>query len=182
MLIAKKKSETNIAEYILYMWQLEDIMRAKGFDKNLINEILVEPLEVEENKKVEIRNWYSEFIDKMQNQGIKEKGHLNELNVLLFELNYLHNALLNTIKDEEYARLYLGAKLSIDALKSKSSSQVKNDIEVCLSGLYGLLLLRLRKQNISKETDESMLTFSKMIAYLTAKYHRAQNTGDPSRN
>ena len=40
MIIAKKKKNENIAEYILYMWQIEDLIRAynlniKGLDKGI---------------------------------------------------------------------------------------------------------------------------------------------------
>ena len=32
MIIAKQKRRENIAEYVLYMWQLEDLIRAYNFD------------------------------------------------------------------------------------------------------------------------------------------------------
>ena len=32
MIIASKKRKENIAEYILYMWQIEDMIRANDFD------------------------------------------------------------------------------------------------------------------------------------------------------
>ena len=30
MIIAQKKRKENIAEYLLYMWQIEDLIRATG--------------------------------------------------------------------------------------------------------------------------------------------------------
>ena len=32
MIIASQKKKENIAEYLLYMWQIEDIIRAYGLD------------------------------------------------------------------------------------------------------------------------------------------------------
>ena len=32
MFVAKQKRHENIAEYLLYMWQVEDILRALHFD------------------------------------------------------------------------------------------------------------------------------------------------------
>lgn len=32
MIIAKKLKEQNIAEYLIYMWQVEDLIRANGCD------------------------------------------------------------------------------------------------------------------------------------------------------
>ena len=38
MLIAQQKLKENIAEYILYMYQIEDVIRAYHFDLNKIME------------------------------------------------------------------------------------------------------------------------------------------------
>ena len=170
MLIAQQKKESNIAEYILYMWQLEDIIRANNFDIEQISNLLVDPLTIDEETKTKIAGWYKHLIEKMKSQGIKVKGHLSELDDLMLELQYLHNTLLSVVKDQKYERLYLSAKLNIDAFKTKLSATTQNDIDVCLNGLYGLLLLRLKKKPISKDTTEAMKSFSQMIAYLSHKY------------
>ncbi len=170
MLIAQQKKENNIAEYILYMWQLEDIIRANNFDSAQITKLLVEPLAIDEDTMKNIAEWYQLMIDKMKRQGITVKGHLSELGDLILELQYLHSTLLNVVNDRKYERLYLSAKLNIDAFKSKLSSTIQNDIDVCLNGLYGLLLLRLKKKPVSKDTTEAMDSFSQMIAYLAFKY------------
>ena len=176
MLIAQQKKENNIAEYILYMWQLEDIIRANNFDSDRISKLLVEPLTIDDKTKKNISNWYKLLIDKMKSQGIMDKGHLSELGDVLLELQYLHNTLLTVVKDQKYERLYLSAKLNIDAFKTKLSSATQNEIEVCLNGLYGLLLLRLKKKPISKDTTEAMNSFSQMIAYLSYKYKTANQS------
>ena len=177
MLIAQQKKKDNIAEYILYMWQLEDILRAKKFDISAIKKLLVEPLPVDDSEKIKIAEWYNQLIDKMKIQGLNKKGHLSELNDLIIELQYLHETLLNVLNDSKYEKLYLSTKLSIDALKIKSGSGNENEIYVCLNGLYGLLLLRLKKQQISDETTEAMQLFSKLIAYLAAKYKEVNQPG-----
>jgi hypothetical protein len=176
MLIAQQKKENNIAEYILYMWQLEDIIRANKLDIELVTGLLVEPLTVSEETKKEIADWYKILIDKMKKQGIVSKGHLNELDELIFELQYLHNTLLNVIKDKKYERIYLSAKLNIDAFKTKLNTTTQNEVDVCLNGLYGLLLLRLKKKPVSNDTTEAMNSFSQMIAYLSSKYKTASQS------
>lgn len=175
MLIAKQKKENNIAEYILYMWQLEDIIRANDFDLDQISKFLIDPLTIDEETRINIAEWYMDLIAKMKSQGIMTKGHLSELDDLLLELQYLHNSLLNVLKDQKYEHLYLSAKLNIDAFKTKLSSTVQNDIDVCLNGLYGLLLLRLNKKPVSKDTTEAMNSFSQLIAYLSYKYKVLKN-------
>jgi hypothetical protein len=173
MQIAQQKKQNNIAEYILYMWQLEDIVRANKFDALALNKLLVEPLALDETNKKQIEGWYGDLIDKMKAQKLDVNGHLSELNELIAELQYLHESLLNVLNDKEYEKIYLSSKLNIDALKSKSGSTKQNDISVCLNGLYGLLLLRLKKQQISTETTEAMQSISKLIGYLASKYKTA---------
>jgi hypothetical protein len=170
MQIAQQKKENNIAEYILYMWQLEDIIRANNFDDSALNKLLVEPLSVDKNTKAQIDAWYRVLIDKMKAQKLDKAGHLSELTELIIELKYLHDTLLNVLNDKAYEKLYLSSKLNIDALRIKSGATEQNDISVCLNGLYGLLLLRLKKQEISSETTEAMLSISRLIAYLASKY------------
>ncbi len=41
MLIAREKRKTNIAEYILYMWEIEDLIRANGFDIDKIDRNII---------------------------------------------------------------------------------------------------------------------------------------------
>ena len=41
MIVAKEKRENNIAEYLLYMWQVEDIIRACNYDITVINANIV---------------------------------------------------------------------------------------------------------------------------------------------
>ena len=43
MLIAQQKLKENIAEYILYMYQIEDVIRAYQFDLDSILENYVKP-------------------------------------------------------------------------------------------------------------------------------------------
>ncbi|MFW5767468.1 MAG: DUF4924 family protein, partial [Bacteroidota bacterium] len=62
MIIAKQKKQENIAEYVLYMWQIEDLLRALKFDEKLIEEQLVEQYDVPETEKTEIRNWYKGLV------------------------------------------------------------------------------------------------------------------------
>ncbi|NJM15399.1 MAG: DUF4924 family protein [Bacteroidales bacterium] len=51
MLIAKEKRNENVAEYILYMWQLEDLLRGCNFDINIVEREIVENLRLAKNKR-----------------------------------------------------------------------------------------------------------------------------------
>ena len=41
MIIASQKKKENIAEYLLYMWQIEDIIRAYGLDIDQIQKHII---------------------------------------------------------------------------------------------------------------------------------------------
>lgn len=51
MYIAQQKRKENIAEYILYLWQLEDLLRALKFSPEAIYNTLVEPNDCDEQEK-----------------------------------------------------------------------------------------------------------------------------------
>jgi len=175
MIIAKAKKESNIAEYLLYMWQMEDLFRANDLDEKKLYQLLISPLKLDEHKKKEIWNWYQEMIQKMIDQEIEKTGHLASLNEIVFELNFLHQTLITVSRDPKYLNSYVKAKTHLELLKSKSGNKKQSDIETALNGLYGLLLLRLKKEEVSKETEEAMAAISKMVAYLTAVYHKIKN-------
>src|SRR5665647_1636094 len=107
MLIAQEKRKTNIAEYILYMWQVEDLLRACSFNTDLIESILVSRFNADEKTGKEIAAWYNNLAIAMEKENIREKGHLQVIANLVNDLNEFHLKLIETQSDGEYLRLYL---------------------------------------------------------------------------
>ena len=62
MLVAQQKRKENIAEYILYLYQVEDLIRAFQLDMNLINEKLVASYRVDEKTSKDISAWYENLV------------------------------------------------------------------------------------------------------------------------
>ncbi len=171
MIVAQEKRKTNIAEYVLYMWQIEDTLRAMKFDMNLVEEKLVSHFKQPDNVKDEIRNWYTNLILAMHEEGIKSKGHLQIVQSVTDELYELHKRLLYETPDDKYMLLFKKATPNIIAFREKLKMPETNDIEVCFYGLYGLLLLRIKQKKINQETIDAMQTFSNLLASLTQHYH-----------
>jgi hypothetical protein len=169
MIIAREKRKKNIAEYILYMWQIEDIIRVKNFDIDLIHRDIIDKFEQPDDIKEEMREWYQGLIDMMTNEGIEQKGHLQILNSIVDDLYDLHLRLLNLPEEIKYHDLYKWAKPNIDELKNKTPGH-GNEIEVCFTALYGMLMLRLQNKSISDDTKQGIATISNMIAYLSSKF------------
>ena len=174
MLIAQEKRKTNIAEYILYMWQVEDLIRAHLFnidliERNLISQYL-QPLKV----KVEVHDWYANLMLMMYREGITEHGHLSFLNTLIAEMNDLHLRLLQNEDETRYQELYHFASVNIQEFRNKMKNRNASDVETCMHALYGLLLLRLKKQPIIRETETAMASFSKLLAILSQRFLQAE--------
>lgn len=167
MLIAKQKRKENIAEYILYMWQLEDIMRAYAFEIQK----LVAQFSYPQHVISEITEWYSELALAMKNEGIEANGHLMQLKELVQDLSTLNIKLLQKKEEKEYYELFSEALPYISDVINKSDNTVKNEIDACFTALYGYMMLKLQKKEISGETHNAMQTFSKLLARLSYKFH-----------
>jgi len=167
MLIAQEKRKTNIAEYILYMWQVEDLIRAYRFNIDDIEENLISQYPQSNRVKNDVRDWYANLILMMYQEGIREKGHLSYLKTLVDEITDLHIRLLNHEGHEDYHQLYRRASGYLDEFRNKTGDNATGDIEISLNALYGLLLLRLKKQKVSHETEIAMSSFSKLMAMLS---------------
>lgn len=76
MIIARQKRKENIAEYLLYMWQVEDLIRANNFDMDSIRRTVVDRYDQPGDVKEEIANWYEELIEMMRSEGVMKKGHI----------------------------------------------------------------------------------------------------------
>jgi len=170
MIIAKAKKRENIAEYILYMWQIEDLIRANNLDIDEISKNIIEKFDQPTTVKKEIRNWYEGLIDLFREEGIKQSGHLQFVQNTINDLNELHLQLLKSPDHLDYIDSYNQAREGIIELTNKSKGNVENEIEACFNGLYGILVLRLQQKTISPSTAEAMGRISKLVAMLAKKY------------
>lgn len=172
MLIARQKRKENIAEYILYMWQVEDIIRANNFSLEKIEETVIQEFKQPDNVKEQIKEWYADLIIMMKEEGVTKSGHLKIITDVINEVEEFHQKLLKKKDEDKYVGVYSWAKSNIDALKAKINDNSLGDVHTCLTALYGLLLMRLKKKDVTEETNEAMTTFSNFIALLTGKFRQ----------
>ena len=76
MIIAQQKRQENIAEYLLYMWQVEDLLRACHLDIDMVEKTIIARYDVDENTRHEIKEWYESLIKMMELEGVRERGHI----------------------------------------------------------------------------------------------------------
>lgn len=168
MLIAKQKRQENIAEYVLYMWQLEDMLRACNFDVDvLMHGFNLSPLEMPK-----VRQWYQDMADAMKAEGIQKKGHLMQLKELVQDLSTLNIKLLQNPAEAKYKELFTAAMPHITEIINHSDGYVRNEIDACFTGLYGVLLLRIQKKEVTADTEQAVKTFSELLSALALKYKK----------
>ena len=170
MIIAKEKRRSNIAEYVIYMWHLEDLLRACKLDIDIVQEKVIDGYNAGNASANEIREWYESLIHMMRSEGITELGHLQLVKNTVAEMTEIHQLLLKSSKEQDYMRSFFLAKSNISLFRSKSNNGEASDVEICLNALYSLLLLKMSGKELLVETMESMETFSQLLANLSTKY------------
>ena len=169
MIIAEQKRKENIAEYLLYMYQVEDMIRANKLDLDSIETTLISQFEVPYEVKREMREWYKTLITMMHEEQKEVSGHINFLETTAGQMSEMHHQLLQGI-DNSYKETYSKAKPHIEALRIRSGYSKESDIQVALNGLYGLLILKLKKTLITEETTQAFNTIRELVAELSSRY------------
>ena len=96
MKISQQLKEKNIAEYLIYMWQVEDLIRANKCDIDFIRNNIISRYPAEEHAALE--EWYGNLADMMRAEGVVEKGHLQINRNVIRNLTDLHAELLASTK------------------------------------------------------------------------------------
>ncbi|MCR4958007.1 MAG: DUF4924 family protein [Prevotella sp.] len=177
MFISKELRKQNIAEYLLYMWQVEDTIRAFGCSLPRIRREYVERFDYDEEQKEELIDWYGNLIRMMNEEGCREHGHLQINRVTLQLLNDLHLQLLASPKFPFYNTAYYKVLPFIVELRSRGADKNEGEIETCLNLLYGVMMLRLQKREITPNTEHAVREVSTFIGMLSDYYKKDKEEG-----
>lgn len=150
-----KSKKENIAEYILYLWQMEDYLRAFPAQADATAEL-------------------HELNEMMHREGIVESGHLQLAQNALSELEELHSRLLQ--EDAIYRANIIRLTPSLNLLKAKTDKPTMSDIEACLLLLYQIMLLRLQKREITPETANVQQQATRLLQFLSKIYYDHKTT------
>ena len=150
-----RSKKDNIAEYILYLWQIEDYLRAFPGQADATPEL-------------------HELNEMMHREGVVETGHLALANNALDELEDLHTSLLN--EDALYRASIIRLTPQLNLLKAKTDRPTMSDIEACLVLLYQIMMLRLQKREISPETASVQKQVTELLRFLSKIYRHDDMT------
>jgi len=173
MIIASQKRKENVAEYLLYMWQIEDIIRANNLDIDRIKSGLIDRMtDLTDEQKKDMTGWYESLIDMMRREGVTERGHMQINRNVMMQLVELHRALLADPKFGDYSSMFYRTLPYIVELRSRAGEAAEGEIETCFTALYGVLLLRLQGKEISPQTADAVKQISGFIASLASYFHK----------
>ena len=176
MITASIKKKENIAEYLLYMWQIEDLIRANKLDIDKIQTSIIDQYkDLTDQQRKDMQEWYESLIDMMRREGVVEQGHLQINKNVIIQLEDLHRRLLADQKFAAYSAQFYHTLPIIVELRSKAGDNKSGEIETCFNALYGILLLRLQGKEISDDTKEAIAQISKFLAILSMYYKKDYN-------
>lgn len=176
MFIAKSIREKSVVEYLLYMWQMEDLIRAYGCSLTRIRREYIDRFEYTDQQKDEEEDWFGDLIRMMNQEGKREKGHLAINEVLLQDLGDLHVRLLQSTRFPFYSAEYYRVLPFIVELRQKGDKEIR-EVETCLNALYGVMLLRMRQKPISPETAHAIKAITTFLGMLSDYYIKDRTEG-----
>lgn len=148
-----KNKRENIAEYILYLWQLEDYLRAF-------------PEQAETNAEL------YEIHEMMHREGITDSGHLRLAQNALQEMEQVHAELLD--QEAQYRAMIIRVQPALNILKSKTDRPTMSDVEACLILLYQIMMLRLQQKPVSEETAAVQQQATRLLQIISRAYYDNQ--------
>ena len=196
MLVAKELRKKSIAEYLLYMWQIEDIIRAYQCSLTKIRKKYIDKFNYTDAQKDEEEDWFGDLLRMMNQEGCRENGHLQINKMIMQSLNELHAQLLTSSKFPFYSAEYYRVlpfivelrgktKQVADRMARKNEANLKeiaanlghSEIETCFDVLYGVMMLRLQKKEISRETETAVKEITTLIGMLSDYYQKNKTKG-----
>lgn len=170
MFVQEDLRNKNIAEYLLYMWQVEDMIRAAGLDSDRLYDAVIKSSGRSDDECREWKQWYDDLIDMMRTEGKTESGHLQINENVLVLLEDLHSRLLDSHKQPEYRDIYYKALPFIVEFRAKNHEQQNEELRDCFNLLYGVWMLKVQGKPVSGATAQAVQAVSAFISKLAMLY------------
>lgn len=176
MYISQELRKKNIAEYLLYMWQIEDTIRAFGCSLSRIRNEYISRFDYDDDQKDEMTDWFGYLIRMMNEEGCRENGHLQINKVVMMQLEELHTRLLGSSKFPFYSAEYYKVLPFIVELRNHGADKSQSEVEICFNSLYGVMMLRLQKKPITPDTTHALKEITTLVGMLNDYYLKDKET------
>ncbi len=175
MFISQELRKKSIAEYLLYMWQVEDIIRVYGCSLARIRREYIDRFDYTEEQKEEMTDWYGNLVRMMNGEGCREHGHLQINKIVIQQLSELSSQLLASTKFPFYNSEYYKVLPFIVELRNRGANKEEDEIETCFNALYGVMMLRLQNKTVSPDTEHAIKEITTFIGMLSDYYQKDKN-------
>ena len=173
--IAQAKRKENIAEYILYLWQLEDLLRALQFSPEAIYSQLVAPRQVEVEQKHLFLLWYMDIVNLLRKEGKEQSGHLEHSLHLIADMHNLHLQLMQNPIGEHYRQTFSKLAPQLPQLRTMLKSENISDTELAFRALYAAMLYRIKgDKSHSEAVADTIELVSPVVGELAAMYGKVE--------
>ena len=173
--IAQSKRKENIAEYILYLWQIEDLLRALQFSPEAIYSQLVAPRQIEEEQKHVYLLWYMDIVNLLRKEGKEDGGHLEHTLHLIGDMHNLHLQLMQNPVGEHYRTTFARLAPQLPMLRTLVKKEDVCDTEICFRALYAAMLYRIKGDKKRAEAiNDTIELVSPVVAELAAMYGKVE--------
>lgn len=172
MIIANKLKTTSRAEYLLYLWQVEDTLRAYGCDFERLREGYLSRFDVTNDVRREMERWYADLCEMMHSEGKVERGHLQICQNVLQELEELHGRLIASEKFPYYREMYYKVLPYVVELRAKGTDHNESELQTCFDALYGVMMLRVKGQAVSTGTETAVRDIATFLGQLSDYYFK----------
>ena len=170
--IAQSRRKENIAEYILYLWQIEDLLRALQFSPEAIYSQFVAPRNLPEEQQNIMLLWYMDIVGLLREEGKEQSGHLNHTLHLIADMHNLHLQLMQLPVGAHYRTTVARLEPYLPTLRTVLGKNI-SDTELCFRALYAAMLYRIKGGENSAIAD-SIEYISPVIGELSAIYHKGE--------
>lgn len=176
MYIARAKRRENIAEYILYLWQLEDLLRALQFSPEAIWSQLVAGQAVgDSDKQNDLLMWYVDFGALLREEGKAQSGHLEHTQHIISDLQNLADDLTKAPAGKHFRELYARLQPELPRLRELTGKNDISDIELSFRALYAAMLYRIKGDKTKESSISDVIELvSPLIGELSRIYHLAE--------
>lgn len=171
--IALAKRRENIAEYILYLWQVEDLLRALQFSPEAIYTKFVAPRKLPMADENTYLMWYMDIVGLLREEKKEESGHLDHTLHLISDMHDLHLRLMELPVGEHYRKTFSYLLPHLPTLRVIMSKEDVSDIELCFRALYASILYKIKGQGEKAITD-TIQFISPVIAELSDIYGKVE--------
>jgi hypothetical protein len=175
MYISEKLKKDNIIGYLLYMWQVEDIVRANKMDIDNVEQTYISRFDLNEDQHKSMRQWYSDIIGMMRSEDTLLSGHLQINKNVIINLTDLHHELLKSSKHPFYSAAYYKVLPYLVEFRNKSNGNDKPELENCFDALYAYTTLRLQNKELSSETSLAVGEITKFLGMLAELYKKEKD-------